>query len=234
MQFTGMVSKNQSIAGICRIRHRLPSFVQQMLVGIRHKSQIHSGVHTETFLVFHARTTIGTLPAQTLIIQIVTGIQVLIPFTCKVYPPFEFVSDLRPAFHSLSGRYQNNTVIGTGTINSCRSRIFQHLYGFNVRGIDIIHRTDNAIYDYQRAFQVLVYRSAATQNNVRRTARFARSICHAQPADRSLQGLCRITHSCILQHFIVQFRNRIRHQRSFLTHTITGHHDLIQHFRIFF
>ena len=205
-----------------------------MLIGLCHESQIHSGVNSKTFLVLHTCTAIGTLPSQTLIIQIVTGIQIFISFTRKVHTAFELVSNLCSAFHPFLGCHQNHTIIGTGTINSCGSRIFQHLYGFNIRRIDIIHRTHKAIHHDQRTFQILVYGSTTTQYDIGRTTRFTRSICHTQPTDSPLQGLSRITHSRILQHFIVQLRNRVRHQRTFLTHSITSHHDLIQHFCIFF
>ena len=41
-------------------------------------------------------------------------------------------SNERLEFLGLLGCHQNYAVIGTGTINSCGSRIFQHLYGFNI------------------------------------------------------------------------------------------------------
>ena len=222
-----------------RVSHLFPSFLQQVFIAIQISDRklfrviltIHSTITAHTINLWQATTRI--LTSQTSVFYVVFGIHVFISLTGKVQTTLKFIRNLGNSFFSFLCLHQNDTIIGTSTINSSRSCIFQYLDWLDIRRIDIIHRANNSVYYHQRT-SGRFNTGTTTQHNSRRTTRSTGCIRHPQTTDRTLQCLCRISNRCILKYFTIHFRNSRGHSGTFLLHTISHNDHFIQYFSIFF
>ena len=142
IQQTAVIAESQSTTFIIRVGHRLPAFacrIRTAIVGITNVNQIV--LRTVTSLRIHAsgrRHIVRiTLISQTVVVQIIPCVQEIVSVAGEVHTHLELIAYRRLPFLAALRFYQDNTAVGTCTVDSRRSRILQDLDRLDVGRVDV-------------------------------------------------------------------------------------------------
>ena len=124
-------------------------------------------------------------------------------------------------------RDEDNAICSPRTVNSCGGGVFQDIYTFDVNGIDITNRSGkrNTI-QYNQWVVARIQRACTPDTYLHSRPRFRGSLCHLNPRNTSLQGLCNVRRRHFIHLFSTNRGYRASH-RFFPLCTITDDNHLI-------